>query len=359
MIKWFHILKRVLKNQKVVVMSIKLRDVYLKHGLMLAPMAGVTDHSFRILCKEAGAEFTVSEMISAKALCYEQLTKKEELVKTAPIAKISEGEFPMAVQIFGSDPEFMARAAEYLEKGNYKGCSSDIKPAAIDINMGCPVHKVVSCGEGSALMKTPERCYDIVKACVNVLENTPVTVKIRAGYTKDSKNAREVALAIEEAGAEMCCVHGRTREEMYQGRADLDIIAEVKDALHIPVVGNGDINSSSDALAMYKKTGCDGVMIGRGATGNPFIFTEILNALEGRENVTVTLRERMDMAIRHLNLMIENKGEYLAGADGKKHAAWYTKNVRGSAALRNSLMMCDTVYDMIKILDDIGNMKDE
>lgn len=342
-------------------MSFEIRDIKLKYGLMLAPMAGVTDRSFRMLCREAGAEWTVSEMLSAKALCYEQLNKKSDpsCFKTAAIAKISDGESPMAVQIFGSDPEYMAEAAARLECGDYKGYDSVCAPSAIDINMGCPVHKVVSCGEGSALMKTPERCYDIVRSCVAALDHTPVTVKIRAGYTENSKNAVEVALAVEEAGAAMCCVHGRTREQMYSGRADLDIIAEVKSRLHIPVVGNGDINTAKDAVRMFTSTRCDGIMVARGATGNPWIFKEIVNALEGKESTCITVRERMDMAIRHLRLMIENKGEYLAGADGKKHAAWYTKNIRGSAALRNRLMMCEDVYGMIEILDGIGNMPDE
>ena len=342
-------------------MSLKIKDIELKHGLMLAPMAGVTDYSFRRLCREAGAEWIVSEMLSAKALCYEQKCNKNNpnTMRTAAIAKISEGESPMAVQIFGSEPEFMAEAAAYLENGNYRGFASVAKPAAIDINMGCPVQKVVSCGEGSALMKTPERCYDIVKACVGALKDTPVTVKIRAGFSESNKNAVEVALAIEEAGAALCCVHGRTREQMYSGLADIEIIGKVKDALKIPVVGNGDINSAADALRMLRETGCDGLMIGRGATGNPWIFTEITNALEGREITEISIRQRMDMAMRHMDLMIENKGEYLACADGKKHAAWYTKNIRGSAALRNSLMMCENIHDMKKILDDIGNMQEE
>lgn len=342
-------------------MSIKIGKTELKHGLMLAPMAGVTDYSFRRLCREAGAEWIVSEMLSAKALCYEQNTNKTNpnTMKTAAIAKISEGESPMAVQIFGSEPEFMARAAQMLESGNYRGFSSVEPPAAIDINMGCPVHKVVSCGEGSALMKSPELVYDIVKATVSVLKSTPVTVKIRAGFTESTKNAVEVAQAIEEAGAALVCVHGRTREQMYSGRADLDIIANVKDVLKIPVVGNGDINTAADGLRMFEYTGCDGIMVGRGATGNPWIFTQLKNALCGNEIEEISIRERMDMAIRHLDLMIEYKGEYLAGADGKKHAAWYTRNIRGSAALRNQLMCAENVHEMKKILDDIGNTTEE
>ena len=342
-------------------MSLKIGKTKLEHGLMLAPMAGVTDYSFRRLCREAGAEWIVSEMLSAKALCYEQKTNKTNpnTMKTARIAKISEGESPMAVQLFGSEPEFFAEAARMLETGKYRGFASVEKPAAIDINMGCPVHKVVSCGEGSALMKNPALVYDIVKATVGALENTPVTVKIRAGFSENAKNAVEIAKAIEEAGAALVCVHGRTREQMYSGRADLDIIASVKESVSIPVVGNGDINSTADGLNMFKYTGCDGIMVGRGATGNPWIFTQLKNALCGKEVYDVTVRERMDMAIRHLDLMIEYKGEYLAGADGKKHAAWYTRNIRGSAALRNQLMCASDVHEMKRILDDIGNNGEE
>lgn len=342
-------------------MSLKIGKTELEHGLMLAPMAGVTDYSFRRLCREAGAEWIVSEMLSAKALCYEQITNKTNpnTMKTARIAKISEGESPMAVQLFGSEPHFFAEAARMLETGKYRGFDSVEKPAAIDINMGCPVHKVVSCGEGSALMKNPALVYDIVRATVGALENTPVTVKIRAGFSESTRNAVEVAKAIEEAGAALVCVHGRTREQMYSGRADLDIIASVKDSLKIPVVGNGDINCAEDGLRMLEYTGCDGIMVGRGATGNPWIFTQLKNALCGKEISDVTIRERMDMAIRHLDLMIEYKGEYLAGADGKKHAAWYTRNIRGSAALRNQLMCAADVHEMKRILDDIGNNGEE
>ena len=187
----------------------------------------------------------------------------------------------------------------------------------------------------------------------------PVTVKTRTGYNEGDRGNPDFAKALADAGCDMICVHGRTREQMYSGFADIEIIGKVKDALKIPVVGNGDINSAADALRMLRETGCDGLMIGRGATGNPWIFTEIVNALEGREITEVSIRQRMDMAMRHMDLMIENKGEYLACADGKKHAAWYTKNIRGSAALRNSLMMCENIHDMKKILDDIGNMKEE
>ena len=342
-------------------MSFKIGKTELEHGLRLAPMAGVTDYSFRRLCREAGAEWIVSEMLSAKALCYEQITNKTNpnTMKTARIAKISEGESPMAVQLFGSEPHFFAEAARMLETGKYRGFDSVEKPAAIDINMGCPVHKVVSCGEGSALMKNPALVYDIVRATVGALESTPVTVKIRAGFSESTRNAVEVAKAIEEAGAALVCVHGRTREQMYSGRADLDIIASVKDSLKIPVVGNGDINCAEDGLRMLEYTGCDGIMVGRGATGNPWIFTQLKNALCGKDISDVTIRERMDMAIRHLDLMIEYKGEYLAGADGKKHAAWYTRNIRGSAALRNQLMCAADVHEMKRILDDIGNNGEE
>ena len=332
-------------------MQINLGNITLKHGLMLAPMAGVTDKAFRKICRECGAEFTVSEMLSAKALCYEQLSKKESFEsKTAPLAALDADEHPSAVQIFGCEPSFMAEAASRLETLDYKGCTTQIRPSAIDINMGCPVHKIVSNGEGSALMKTPALAADIVRAVKGALREIPVTVKIRAGFSNDNKNAVEMAQAVAEAGASMICVHARTREQMYNPGIDLGIIASVKESVSVPVVGNGDIYSAADALNMMKETGCDGVMIARGARGNPWIFSEIAAALEGDEFVYPSFDQRMDTIIRQLHMMIDEKGEKVAAAEAKKHIAWYIKGVRDAAEMRDRVMKSENTRELCDIL---------
>ena len=230
-------------------MSVKIGNITLRHGLILAPMAGVADSSFRAICRRLGAEYTVTEMLSAKALCYEQLCKKngENTLKTAAIAKMTEEEKPCAVQLFGSEPEFMAEAARRLSVGDYRGFDGRSLPAAIYINMGCPVHKVVSNGEGSALMKSPELAGKIVEAICRET-SLPVTVKIRAGWDGDSKNAPELAKIVEAAGASLICVHGRTRDQMYAPPVDWEIIRQVKEAVKVPVIGNGDVvDAKSDA----------------------------------------------------------------------------------------------------------------
>lgn len=335
-------------------MQIKLGNITLKHGLMLAPMAGVTDKAFRKICRECGAEFTVSEMLSAKALCYEQVSKKAGFEsKTAPLAALDCDEHPSAVQIFGSEPSFMAEAAARLETLDYKGCTSQIRPAAIDINMGCPVHKIVSNGEGSALMKSPTLAADIVRAVKGALKEIPVTVKIRAGFSNENKNAVEMAQAVAEAGASLICVHARTREQMYNPGIDLGIIASVKEAVNVPVVGNGDIYSAADALNMMKQTGCDGVMIARGARGNPWIFSEIAAALDGEEYIYPVFEDRMDTIIRQLHMMIDEKGERTAAAEAKKHVAWYIKGVRDAAGMRDRVMKSESTRELCDILLEI------
>lgn len=332
-------------------MKIKFGNIELNHGLMLAPMAGVTDKAFRKICRECGAELTVSEMLSAKALCYEQLSKKEGFEsKTAPLASLDADEYPSAVQIFGSEPSFMAEAAARLECMDYKGCTSKIRPAAIDINMGCPVHKIVSNGEGSALMKNPKLAADIVRAVKGALREIPVTVKIRAGFSNDNKNAVEMAQMLEDAGASLICVHARTREQMYKPGIDLGIIASVKEAVKVPVVGNGDIYCAEDALNMMKQTGCDGVMIARGTQGNPWIFSEISAALEGREYIYPTFEDKIDTIIRQLGMMVDEKGERVAAAEAKKHVAWYIKGVRDAANLRDRVMKSESVEELEDIL---------
>ncbi|MBQ9778029.1 MAG: tRNA-dihydrouridine synthase family protein, partial [Clostridia bacterium] len=275
--------------------QLHIGSVALAHGVMLAPMAGVTDTSFRLLCYRAGAEYAVTEMVSAKALCFEQRQRRGKPLRTAPLAALTPEEAPTAVQLFGNDPAFMAEAARLLATGDYQG-ANDVRPAAIDINMGCPVAKVVDNGEGSALMKTPALAAEIVRAVKRAVD-IPVTVKIRAGFTEATKNAPEFAKRMEDAGADLICVHGRTRQQFYAPSSDNGIIAAVKRAVSVPVVGNGDLFSADDVVRMIAETGCDGVSIARGAQGNPFIFSEIIARLEGRDYTPPTPAERLDTAL--------------------------------------------------------------
>lgn len=330
--------------------GVKIGTLALETGLMLAPMAGVTDAAFRGICRTTGAEYTVSEMISAKALCFEQRGKKGAPTKTAALAAITSSDAPMALQLFGSDPQYMGEAAALLTSGCYRGAVPGPTPAAIDINMGCPVHKVVSNGEGSALMKTPALAAAIVTA-VKKATHLPVTVKIRAGWDAESINAVELSRALEAAGADLICVHGRTRQQFYAPSSDNGIIAAVKRAVKIPVIGNGDIFSAADALRMYEETGCDGVMIARGALGNPFIFEEIKAALEGREYAYPTAATRLQMALNHAKALVTLKGERIGIAEARKHMAWYSKGLRGSAAARDSLMHAVTIADIAAVFD--------
>ncbi len=335
-------------------MSIKIGEVTLRHGIFLAPMAGFTDYSFRKICREHGSEYTVSEMVSAKALCYEQLGKKIEY-KTAPLARVRADEAPMAIQLFGSEPHFVAEAARMIESLNYKGCVSEVAPTAIDINMGCPMHKIVGNGEGSALMKNPRLAAEIVNATVKALHHTPVTVKIRAGWDDSSKNAPEMAKMLEAAGASLICVHARTREQMYNLGIDISVIESVKNAVNIPVVGNGDIYSAADAISMIERTGCDGIMIGRGAIGNPYLFEEIIAGLDNEEFSKPTLAQSIDTCIEHINLIREDKGEHTASAEIKKHAAMYIKGVRSAASVRDRIMKTHSTYEIEEILQELKN----
>ena len=330
--------------------NITVGNFTLCHGLFLAPLAGVSDRAFRNICRDCGAEYTVSEMVSAKALCYEQLSKKENVpVRTAPLASVYTGEMPLAIQLFGSEPQFMAEAARLIEERSYRGCTSDTAPAAIDINMGCPVPKIVGNGEGSALMKNPKLAADIVGAVCRATK-LPVTVKIRAGWDKDSINAPEMAKRLEDAGAALIAVHGRTRAQMYAPSADWNVIADVKKSVTIPVIGNGDILSAGDALRMYEQTGCDGVMIARGALGNPWLFTEIRARMEGREYIPPTLEERLRTALSQVEFMVKEKGERVAVAEARKHLSWYTKGMEGAAAARMAINNAATLSEMHAIL---------
>lgn len=332
---------------------LKIGNTELKHGIMLAPMAGATDYAFRKICRDFGAEYLVSEMVCAKALCYEQMTKRSISAspsKTAPLAAIRAGELPMAIQIFGSEPSFMAEAAKMIAENSYRGTASVCKPTAIDINMGCPVQKVVSNGEGSALLKNPKLAGEIVEAVVKAVE-LPVTVKIRIGWDQNSINAVEMAKRLEDSGASLICVHGRTREQQYAPSADWTQIARVKEAVSIPVIGNGDIFEPADALRMMRETGCDGVMIGRGALGNPWIFENTINLFEGREIRDISQNEVIDVALAHLELMVESKGERVGIAESRKHLGWYMKGMRGAAELRNRINTAASLDELTALLN--------
>lgn len=310
---------------------------YLKHGLFLAPMAGFSDRAMRRICADMGAEYSVTEMISAKAVTFGDK-------KTYTLANIKPDEGSVALQIFGSEPEIMGRAAHILSIRDFgEGYCS---PCAIDINMGCPVHKIFSNGEGSALMRDPELIYRITKA---VKENTdlPVTVKHRTGVDDGSLNAVECAMAAESGGASLITVHGRTRVQMYSGSVNREMIKNVKKSVHIPVIANGDILSGEDALSMLRDTGADGIAIGRGAVGNPFIFREIIAALEGKTFIPPTLEEKVEVALLQLRLAIEDKGERVAVPESRKQIASYLHSFKGAAAIRARINLA-TEYSVIE-----------
>ena len=329
-------------------------NITLPHGLALAPLAGVSDRAFRRVCRACGADFTVSEMVSAKALCYEQ--RKKTVVErsvSGQLASVMREELPMAVQIFGSEPDFMAEAARMIEANEYIGCMSEVPPSAIDINMGCPVKKVTGNGEGSALLKNPQLIGEIVAAVVKAV-SIPVTVKIRAGWDSTSINAPEVAKIIEAAGASMITVHARTREQMYEPGVDRSVITAVKRAVSIPVLGNGDIYTAADALSMMAETGCDGVMIARGAMGNPWVFSEICAALDGNSYTPPPMAERFEVALAQVKEMIAEKGERIGVAEAKKHLSWYCHGIEGAAAARGRLMQATSYEELAVILREMG-----
>lgn len=291
--------------------------------LGLAPMAGVTDLPYRLLCREMGADFAVSEMISAKGF----LLNRKPNDNVRALYAVSPCEM-VGIQLFGSEPELIAQAAQAFEK---RGC------AFIDINMGCPMPKITGNGEGSALMRTPNLAAEIVRQTANAI-SIPLTVKMRAGWDDDSINAVELAQLLEQSGASAVCVHGRTREQYYSGRADWSIIARVKQALSIPVIGNGDITSPEDARRMLDETGCDAIMIGRGAQGDPFLFGRIRAALAGEEAPLPTLHERLEAMRRHSDMLAAWRGEAVAVREMRKHIAWYLHGLRGSAQVRAELL---------------------
>ena len=297
---------------------LKIGSVTLPNNLILAPMAGVTALPFRLLCKEQGAGLLCMEMVSAKAILYKNRN-------TESLLEIDPRENPVSLQLFGSDPEIISTIAHQIEERPF-----DI----LDLNMGCPVPKIVNNGEGSALMKNPKLAGEIIRRTVRAIDK-PVTVKIRKGFDGEHINAVEMAKIAEDAGAAAVAVHGRTREQFYSGKADWDIIRQVKEAVSIPVIGNGDLLTAEDVIAMEEQTGCDGFMIARGAQGNPWIFRQILHYFETGEHLAKpTLEEVTQMILRHARMMLEFKGEYIGIREIRKHAAWYTAGYPNSARLR-------------------------
>ena len=314
--------------------KLQIGDVQLENNLILAPMAGVTDLPFRLLCKEQGAGLLCMEMVSAKAILYNNKN-------TEALMAIDDREPPVSLQLFGSDPDVISEMAKRIEERPF---------SILDINMGCPVPKVTGNGEGSALMKNPKLVEEIITKTARAIRK-PVTVKIRKGFDESHVNAVEIAKIAEASGAAAVAVHGRTREQYYSGKADWDIIRQVKEAVKIPVIGNGDVTSAESADAIMRETGCDGVMIGRGAQGNPWIFRELL-AYEETGSIperpgTDQIRETM---LRHARLQIEFKGNYIGIREMRKHVAWYTKGMQGSAKLRDEINQVESYEELENLL---------
>ena len=318
-------------------------SVMLKNNLVLAPMAGVSDPPFRLLCHEQGAGLVCMEMISAKALHYHNK-------KTIDLMQITADEHPVSLQLFGSDPDCMAEVTAAIDEEPF-----DI----LDINMGCPVPKIVKGGDGSALMKQPKLAQEVLRVCVQSTKK-PVTVKIRAGFDADHINAVEIAELAEEAGVAAVAVHGRTREQMYSGRADWDIIRQVKEAVSIPVLGNGDLDGIEAVRRMYEETGCDGFLIARSAQGNPWIFSQILSAetdtgsQDSRSGGRPSFREVSEMVLRHARMQVELRGELVGMCQMRKHACWYVAGYPGAARMREEINTVTTLAELEKCLGKLG-----
>ena len=316
---------------------LQIGSVTLPNNLILAPMAGVTDLPFRLLCKEQGAGLLCMEMVSAKAILYKNKN-------TEALLSIDERELPVSLQLFGSDPDIISQIAHQMEERPF-----DI----LDLNMGCPVPKIVNNGEGSALMKNPHLAGEIIEKTAKAIQK-PVTVKIRKGFDDTCVNAVEMAKIAEASGAAAVAVHGRTREQYYSGKADWDIIRQVKEAVSIPVIGNGDLLSAEDVIAMYEQTGCDGFMIGRGAQGNPWIFKQVLHYFETGEKLAKPgFEEVTDMLLRHARMMLEFKGEYTGIREIRKHGAWYTAGYPNSAKLRVMINEVETYNQLEELLQKV------
>ena len=316
--------------------TLKIGTVELENPYILAPMAGVTDLPFRLLCKEQGAGLLCMEMVSAKAIQYNNKNTKALL-------EIHPEELPVSLQLFGSDPDVISEIAKRIE---------ELPFSILDINMGCPVPKIVKNGEGSALMKNPKLVYEIVRKTARAIQK-PVTVKIRKGFDDTCINAVEIAKIIEDAGGKAVAVHGRTREQYYSGKADWDIIRQVKEAVSIPVIGNGDVVSGESAIAIQKETGCDGVMIGRGAQGNPWIFSELLEyERTGKMPLRPSVEAIKKMMIRHAQLQMQYKGEYLGIREMRKHVSWYTSGLPNSAKLRDEINRVESYEELEQLLEE-------
>lgn len=316
---------------------INIGGVKIEKTAALAPMASVADTAYRVMAKEFGAAYCVGEMASCKGLCYTG-EKTEELLR------VSEAERPMAVQLFGAEPEFMAKAVKIAER---------FHPDIIDINAGCPMPKIVNGGAGSALMKTPALFGEVVKAAAESTD-IPVTVKIRKGWNDSSVNAVEMAVIAERNGAAAVAVHGRTKEQLYSGKADWDIIRDVKRTVSIPVIGNGDVDSVESCKAMYEYTGCDLVMIGRGSYGRPWLFGQIRDFYSGIEaRPEPSIEKKMEIMRRHIMLLVDDKGERTGMREARRQAAWYIKGISGAAAFRNRFGTMNTLSDLDALIEEI------
>lgn len=314
----------------------RIKNLELENNIFLAPMAGVTDKAFRLITKPFGPALMYTEMVSGKGLYYKSK-------KTADLLAADSREMPLAVQIFGHEPKIMADIAKNALSGG---------AVIIDINMGCPAPKIVNNGDGSALMKSPELAGEVISSVCNAVD-VPVTVKFRAGWNSDSINAVQLAEIAELNGASAITIHGRTREQFYSGKADLDIIKSVKNAVSIPVIGNGDITDGKSARYMLDYTGCNGVMIGRAAEGNPWIFRDVIHYLKTGEVLPPpTISERIEVAKHHFDLLIKYKGEHRGTLEGRKHMSWYFKGIPGGAVLRGYINKAETPSQMLEILDE-------